>query len=425
MQALSATPDPGDLRVLRVCTSFMPSDEVLQGKGRLFDPIGGMQNHTAELTRALDRRALVQTVVTTRPPGAPRTDRIGDGCHVLRLGLPIRKARQLYSLPALRLLPAVAERADLVHVHLGEDLAVLPLAFAAARRRKLPVVMTVHCSLRHTLRAVDLRTALLALVGGRIEGRAEHRADAVIALSSRLADKLTAEGVPPARLHVIPSGVNPALFRGPFERPWPEVGAPRVVFVGRLVRQKGVHVLLEALPHLRSKNATVLFVGEGPERARLEERTRVLGVGDRARITGFVPHDLVPAVLAHADLLVLPSVYEELGSILVEAMQAGLPVVASRTGGIPEAVTHGDNGLLVAPEDPIALAAAIDRVLSDEALARRLARNARARAHRYDWDHLAGQVVDVYRDVIHRRPSARAAIAGGFGDEVREKMRSA
>jgi glycosyltransferase involved in cell wall biosynthesis len=130
-------------------------------------------------------------------------------------------------------------------------------------------------------------------------------------------------------------------------------------------------------------------VGDGPERTALEREAKRIGVGDRLRFVGFVAHDRLPAVLAHADMLVLPSLYEELGTVLLEAMQAGLPVVASKTGGIPDGV----NGMFVPPGDPEALARAIDRLLADRDLACRLSEGAKD----YDWEALAERVLRVYQ----------------------------
>jgi 2-deoxystreptamine N-acetyl-D-glucosaminyltransferase/2-deoxystreptamine glucosyltransferase len=101
-------------------------------------------------------------------------------------------------------------------------------------------------------------------------------------------------------------------------------------------------------------------------------------------------------VLASLDVLVLPSVYEEMGSVLTEAMAAGLPVVASDVGGIPEVVRHGETGLLVPPGDVDALAAALDRVVAEPGLRDRLAAGARARSADYSWPALAARVAAVY-----------------------------
>jgi len=391
------------IKVLRLCSVFEPPPSALVGKGVKFDPIGGMQNHTAELTRALDRRGVVQTVVTTRPPTAPHFQRLGGNARVIRLGLPVRRFRQLYGPQAAIVAPVLASGADLVHVHLGEDLAVLPVGAAAARLHRLPLVLTVHTSLRHTLAVSDLRSAVLKTLGGRIERWEERSAEAVLVITPRMARMLRSDGIDENRLHVIPPGVNLSLFDGSFEDPFVGVGRPRVLFVGRLAPQKGVRNLVAAVGLLEDPSAQVLLVGDGPERPALEREAQRIGVGDRLHFVGFVAHDRLPAVLAHADLLVLPSLYEELGTVLLEAMQAGLPIVASKTGGIPDVIENGVNGMLVAPGEPEALARAIDRLLADPGLTCQLSEGARERGKDYDWEVLAGRVLAVYRGVTAGR----------------------
>lgn len=395
-------------RVLRVASVFHVPAAGLAGRGRRFDPVGGMQNHTYQLTRRLDERGVTQSVVTARRPGSPRWERIGQSSEVFRVGVPIPWFRQLYAAPAARMAAVVGTRVDVVHAHLGEDLAVLPLANAAARRHGLPWVVTVHCSLRHTLRVVDAKTALLKAAGSAIEGALLPRADAVVTLTERAADALRPQLGD--RVHVVAPGSDPARYEGPLEDPFPHVGRPRVVFVGRLAKAKGLDVLIEAVPRMRA-SAEIVIVGDGPERTRLEESAR--RVSPHVRFTGFVPPERVPAVLTHADVLVLPSLYEELGSILMEALQARLPVVASEVGGIPSAVTDGANGLLVPPGDPAALAVALDRVVANAALRRRLAEDAAARAPLYSWDAVAERMLAIYRGVA--TPGLALAPARGHG----------
>lgn len=398
--------DPADLRgasldlhVVRLCSVFEPPHIALHGRAAQFDPIGGMQNHCAQLTRALDRLGVRQTVITTRPPDAPRVDRLGRHTEIRRHGLPIPHLRQLYAVCGGPDLLRAARGADLVHVHQGEDLAAIPLGMAVARAWGIPLVITVHCSLRHTfVTGGDLRSALLARAGSAVELAGTRAARAVIALTPRLAGLLAEEGVDPGRLHVIPSGVRPAEFADVPADPWPDLEGRRVVFVGRLARQKGVRTLVEAAARLRTPGARVVLVGDGPERNAVEAAVAMHGLEDRVRLTGFRPHEEVPGILAHADVMVLPSVYEELGSVLLEGMQAGVPIVASDAGGIPDAV--GSAAELVPPEDPTALAAAIDRVLSDPVRAAELSRLARDRARHYDWEALAGRVLDVYAGCV-------------------------
>jgi glycosyltransferase involved in cell wall biosynthesis len=400
------------LRVLRLCSVFEPPDSAIAGPGARFDPIGGMQDHTAALTRLLARRGVTQVVLTTRPPTAPWQDRLDARASVVRVGLRMRRARQIWALPAAVLGPLIARRADLVHAHLGEDIAVLPLAFLAARRRRLPVVITVHASPSHTVAARDLRTALVVALGGPVERWAQRRAAATIVLTERLAARV-APVAGRERVRVMRRGVDRRAFADPGPDPFPPLrGRPRVVFLGRLARSKGVDTLVAAAARLRTPGTQVVLVGDGPARAEVEAETRRLGVDGRVHVTGFVPHHRTPAVLASADLLVLPSSYEELGTVLVEALQVGLPAVASDVGGIPEVVQHGRTGLLVRPGDPAALAEAIDAVIGDPERAARMGAAARERAADYDWERVADEVRALYDEVVAHAPGARPAAPG-------------
>jgi glycogen synthase len=375
-------------RVLRLASVFPVPDGALTAAG--FDPVGGMQNHTGQLSAELDRLGVSQTVLTAYRPGAARREAVGRHGTVLRVGVPIRRFRQGYGPAAARAVRRLPGPYDLVHAHLGEDAAVLLVALAAARRWAAPLVVTVHMSPRHTLTGTGPRERFLRSVGGAAETAAVRRAAAVVTLTDRLAD-LVRGGARAGRVHVIPSGTR-VFDAAP-------AGPTGVLFVGRLHRQKGVDILLRALP-LLPPVATVTLVGDGPERAALCRLADELGVADRVTVTGFVPHGMVPGLLAGADVVVLPSRYEELGTALVEAMAAGRPVVAARVGGIPELVRDGVDGLLVPPDDPGALAKAVTRVLANPVLAAELGANGRARVAGHDWAVLARRVLDVYRTVL-------------------------
>lgn len=404
---------PGDapLRVLRFTSVFEPSaaaDTRGAGGGALlapYDPVGGMQNHTAELTRCLDRRGFEQTVLTSRLSGPAGPRRLGGSAVVVRTGVRVPVLRQLWAPPALALaLRSGGDRhADVVHAHAGEDLAVLPVARLAALRHGCPLVITLHCSLRHTLRGRDPRSLLLRSLGGAVERRVAACADAVITLTPAAARRLGDDDpCPKGRVHVIPSGFAPELFAGPYDDPFPGLPHPRIAYVGRLARQKDVGTLLEAFARLGPRRASLVVVGDGPQRAALQRRADELGVP--ARFTGFVRHERVPAVLGHVDVFVLPSRYEELGSVLVEAMAAGVPVVASRVGGIPHLVRDGETGLLAAAGDTASFAHAVARLLDEPETAARLGRTARRTvATAYAWPVLAGRVAEVYRQVIDGR----------------------
>jgi glycogen(starch) synthase len=398
----ASTPAAPPLRVLRLTSVFEPTRPTRSVRDWVrFDPIGGMQNHTAELVRCLDRMGMRQTVFTSRMAGPAGESRYGQHAAVLRTGLRVPVLRQLWAPPALAAALRVHGAVDVVHAHAGEDLAVLPAARMAATHHRCPLVVTLHCSLRHTLppagRGGSPRGAVLRLLGGGLERRVLAGADAVITLTPSAAERLLHDGVPAHRVHVIPSGFAPELFAGGAPDPFPDLPRPRIAYVGRLAAQKGVGTLLDAFARLREKAACLVVVGDGPRRSVLEQRAR--RSGGAVHFTGFLPHERVPAVLEHSDVLVLPSVYEELGSVLVESMAAGLPVVASRVGGIPDLVKDGHNGLLAESGDAGAFARAIDRVLSEPDTATRLREEAGRTAEAYAWPVLASRVADVYRRV--------------------------
>jgi glycogen(starch) synthase len=142
------------LRVLRLCSVFEPAT-LNQGAAR-YDVIGGMQNHAAELTRCPDRMGVRQQVLTSRLDGPPGRAGFGRYGQVAQTGLRTPLARQAWAAPAARL--ALGDR-GLVHAHFGEDLAVLPLARLAAWRHGCPLVVTVHVSMRHTLRVTSARSS--------------------------------------------------------------------------------------------------------------------------------------------------------------------------------------------------------------------------------------------------------------------------
>jgi 2-deoxystreptamine N-acetyl-D-glucosaminyltransferase/2-deoxystreptamine glucosyltransferase len=294
--------------------------------------------------------------------------------------------------------PGADRPVDVVHVHQGEDLAALPLGRLAARRHRCPLVVTVHCSVGHTLRGRSVRARLLRAIGGWIERRTLRRADAVVVLTVRTAAALRSDGVAAERIETLPSGFDPALFAGPHDDAFPGVGRPRIGYVGRLAEQKRADLLVEAFGRMQ-RPAHLVIVGDGPEAGRIRALAAASPAADRITLTGFVEHSAVPAVLASLDVLVLPSAYEEMGSVLVEAMASGLPVVASAVGGIPEVVRDGGTGLLVPPGDVEALTAALDRLAADPDLRARLAEGARARARGYAWPRLAEEVAAVYRRV--------------------------
>jgi glycosyltransferase involved in cell wall biosynthesis len=174
-----------------------------------------------------------------------------------------------------------------------------------------------------------------------------------------------------------------------------------LLYVGRLRIRKGVEVLLEALRELRRgvPGAVLRIAGNGEHRAALERTAADLGLGPAAAFLGTQSASQVRTLLSGAAALVIPSIYEGMPLVVVEAMDAGVPIVASAVSGIPEVVVDGETGWLVPPEDPAALARALERVLTDPAEARRRGEAGRRRAAER---HRPAVAVAAWRAAIER-----------------------
>ena len=280
--------------------------------------------------------------------------------------LAVRVARALRSL-----------RPDVVHTHLVH--ADLYGALAAGRR---PLVSTKHND--DPFRSGPFRHAERLLT---------RRAGRVIAITEALRRfNVEQVGLPPEKVTTIHYGLDePPVAWGENALELPD--GPLLVAVARLVPQKGVDVAVRALAGL---DATLVVLGEGPERAPLEELARALGA--RVVLPGRVPD--VTAVLRRADALVHPARWEGFGLGVLEAMLCSLPVVAARVSAIPEIVGDGETGLLVPPDDPAALRRAIERLLGDADLRRRLGEAGRERARtEFSVERMASCTLAVYREL--------------------------
>jgi 1,4-alpha-glucan branching enzyme len=230
-------------------------------------------------------------------------------------------------------------------------------------------------------------------------------AHTIVANSQAAANQLRLEHVPPERIVVIPNGLDTSAF---------SARAPRrslrtITVIANLRREKAHDVLVDAAPEIlrRFPDARFEIVGAGPEMAALAERTRTLGVAPAFAFRGHC--DDVAARLREADVFVLPSRSEAFPNAVLEAMAAGLPIVASGVGGIRELVDHERTGLLVPPDDRAGLAAAICRVIADPAWSARLGAAARERAlTRFDFDRMVSGFERLYLSELARRGVAVA-----------------
>ena len=270
--------------------------------------------------------------------------------------------------------------ARLVHTcDLYANIFGLPAAAAAG--------VPVRVANRREIVTGDKSAAQLACQ--RLAYKAAH---VVVANSDAARVQLEREHVPAGKLRVIPNGLD--LSRYP---PAPARAAiRRIVMVANLRAEKGHDTVLAAIPAIAARypDASFTFAGDGPRRDALYTLARARQVDAHVRFAGECRD--VPALLAESDLFVLPSRSEAFPNAVIEAMAAGLPVVASDVGGIPEVVQDGLNGLLVPPDDPRALADAVLGLMDDPVRAARLGAAARAGAGRYSIDRMVDAFERLY-----------------------------
>lgn len=279
---------------------------------------------------------------------------------------------------------------DLIHLHsrIGADI----MGGIAARLEKIPVV--------HSRRMDNPEHRLTVALKYRLHDR-------VIAISEGIGRVLLAEGLPSSKLRVVRSAVEANRFDRPCERARvteafgiPE-NAPLIGVVSQLIERKGHRYLIDALPALIADHPELraILFGKGAEEGALRARVAAAGLNDRVVFAGF-RHDLAD-FLPCLDVLVHPATMEGLGVSLLQAASAGTPIVASAVGGIPEAVRHEFNGLLVSAADVSALAAAIHRLLADPALAKRMGEQGKMWMQKeFSVDAMVEGNLAVYRELI-------------------------
>lgn len=201
---------------------------------------------------------------------------------------------------------------------------------------------------------------------------------------------------------VIFNGIDTTLFRPVTPDPTlHHYGAHLLLYVGRLQPWKGVDTAIAALPHI--PGATLLIVGDGEERSRLEQLTHTAGLSQRVQFLGALPRTELPRIYSSVDLLLATSFASEtFGISLVEAQACGLPVVATRFGGFPEVVDEGRTGLLVPPRDPQALADAVRSLLENPTQRAAMAAAAPRWAAQFSWPAVVDRVESAYRAVLCR-----------------------
>jgi glycosyltransferase involved in cell wall biosynthesis len=338
------------------------------------------------------------------------------GTFVAEHAEALRRAGAEVAVVAIAGVPAHRAR---VRKYLSLTMRAIGVAVLSRLRRTRPQVVEAH---------VAYPTAFVALVAARIAGaslvvychgsdvtglalrsRTHHavarwllaRADLVVANSAFIRDLLEERyQVPATRLTILPPGIDLRRFTGPeIER-----NPHEILYVGRLSAQKGIYELVRAAAGVADGEVTLRFVGDGPERAGLEQAATSAGI--RAEFSGPLPHPDVAGVMRQAAVIAMPSTYPEgLGLVAIEAMAAGAMTVGTAAGAIGETIEDGETGWLVPPGDVAALAGALTEALSvasavDPTRRDAVRRRAMAKAREHDIDAIATRTLRAYESAV-------------------------
>ncbi len=376
---------------------------------------GGLNVYVRELSRRLVRLGCAVDVFSrSTNPSTPRVTELEPGLRVVHLPagpeLPLTPEATHEHIGAFEqaVLDFVAEDGasyDVIHSHywlsglVGETLKVL---------WGVP-----HVTMFHTLGEIKNRSSLAedeSAMRIDAEARIIQSVERVVCATEHEKSLLVhLYYADPAKITVIPLGVDADRFR-----PIDKVEARRqlgfsderiILFVGRIEALKGVDILINAAAMLESDiECSVLIVGgddaSRAEVAELQTLASDLGIGHRVAFVGAVDHDKLPLFYNAADVCVVPSHYESFGLVAVEAMACGIPVVASRVGGLTGTVKDGETGYLIPLLCPEPFAERLEMLLDNESLRRNLGEAAVEAVARYSWDNVAGAVLDVYNQLM-------------------------
>lgn len=370
--------------------------------GKFYPPHpGGVERHLADLATAQAATGMdVAALVHASPRDRSRAGRWMDRgvlvdpvpCHGQLVFAPLSPGWPGHASRLLR-----DFRPDLLHIHVPNTSAFWLLASGAAR--KLPMVVHWHADIPDDSAQLGLRLGYPFY--RRFERALNDRARAIVTTSQAYLDASRALAPVHGKCHVIPLGLADAAVAGAATS-WPS-GGLRVLAVGRMSYYKGFDVLLEAVA--RSPEVTLLLVGEGEQRGKLQAQIDTRGLAARVRMTGNIDDASLEAAYQACDVFCLPSIdrAEAFGMVLLEAMRAGKPVVASNIpgSGVGTVVVDGETGVLVPPRDAAALAHAMSRLAAAPELRHRFGSAGRQRwQQQYRIDAVTRAWSEIYRDVL-------------------------
>jgi 1,4-alpha-glucan branching enzyme len=374
--------------------------------------VGGLGQHVYDISRYLVMQGVEVHIITPRVKEHPDYETFAGVC-IHRVGYPTCDASAedfkgwtfTFNSEAIReavLLNSKIGGFDLIHAH---DWMVAYAGRSLAKIFSIPLVTTIHAT--EFGRNLGLHNRMQREIN-EIEKNLALEANQIICCSQYMQDEICSLfGVHRSVVKIIPNGVEPEQFIGLPEDPQVTFD-PRekaLVFLGRLVHEKGVWQLINCFPRVLENipEARLYIGGRGPQKRILEQRAQKLGIGDKVIFTGFLRDKDRNYVYNQAKAAVFPSLYEPFGIVALEAMATRTPVIVSEVGGLSEIVVHRETGLKVPPGHESRLAEAIIEILSDEIFSLQLADNAAQMVESvYSWKIIAGNTIKVYEEVIDR-----------------------
>lgn len=372
---------------------------------------GGLARHVQDLSEALVRKGIEVFVVTQGSAELP-ADEIINGVRVLRT-IPVAVTANNFVEDILQLNFQLLERAlvlfreldnnlDIIH---GHDWLVFWVSKVLKHSFTTPLIYTIHATEFGRNQGIynDMQRYI-----NDLEWYASFEAWKLIVCSQYMNNEVrNLFQVPEDKAVVIGNGVNEENYRGDSSPAYRDFYASPdediVFYVGRIVREKGIQVLIQAIPEILKTNPKTKFViaGKGPYLDNLRSLAEYLGVAERVYFTGFISDRERNNLYRIADVAVFPSLYEPFGIVALEAMVTRTPVIVSEVGGLAEFVRDGENGLTVKPNDPQQLAEKIRFLLNNKERAREMASRAYEIVKRdFTWDEIANKTLAVYEEVI-------------------------
>jgi glycogen(starch) synthase len=376
--------------------------------------VGGLGKHVAELIPALGTLTdLDVDLVTPRLRGGEQLEQVGR-VTIHRVDPPPTEGDFYTSAwqTNLRLEEYANELCDetgafdLIHVH---DWLVAFVGAAFKRSYETPLLSTIHATERGRGRGTLGSEQARAI--NHVEWWLTYESWRIIACSEYMRNEIANYfQCPRDKIDVVPNGVDTSRFDEldgkdftPFRNMY-ALPAEQIVFsVGRVVFEKGLHILIKAMPAILAQEPSVKVViaGKGPELESLRSLAWSLGVGEKVLLTGFITDEDRDKLFKIASCAVFPSLYEPFGIVALEAMAAKCPVVVSEVGGLRDVVQHGETGITVYSDDPASLAWGILHTLQHPEWAARRVENAyKAVREEYNWERIARRTAEIYTQVV-------------------------